>query len=811
MSTPQKTPKFVLTIGRKLISLNSMQLMLTIAALMWIVTTDLTTDNTALIQQNNAEAAVSLANQTRNIIENAVEKTSLLGRMMVSGNSADQNNAQDAFFSRDKNFLGVMVFKQNKDSKTYDLEKNTFSPEFTSSQDAQIENLISMIKTNPSLSIEEIAKSTSLYVTSFALAGKGPVLALATSVGEQNNGASQYVFLGLMSQNAIVSNFLNFESINAFLVDRKGTLLAHTDPTKIVAKENVSDLAIVKKLLEGKSTNHTMQYKDFRTGERKLGAFQSTGIADLSVVIEVPEAKAFESARQIQRRAFWISLVILSLSFLLGYLFSESISRPISRLSEAAIQIAKGDFNISLKSKGNDEISQLSQTFNKMAVDLKQRISLIRTFEKFHTKEIAEQLMSGDISVGGETKKTVVFFSDIRGFTSMSENMPAHECVEMLNEYLKIMVNVIRNHKGVVDKFVGDAIMALWGVPNGSPDDVSNALKACIQMRQELQTLNETRIARGKAAISIGMGLNYGDVIAGVMGSDEKMEYTVIGDTVNVASRIESLTKELKTDLLISKSIKEAAGDAYEVELCESIFVKGKAEALEVYKVTGVAQSHQMIDVNHGDVKEEDIVEAHAHKVEANAHEVQTEAPSMEAASETPAMESEVSDVEAAPAEVEEIPAQVVEENVVQLEAAPEMAELEPAVENEEPAPTHEELAPIDASAEPEIALAPPPVEEAAAPEADTSMVSLMEKSDPTRLDVVEAPPGTVTKIQAFPNADLTNFDVIDLPAKDESVEVDELKSYAQSELTRIDVQDLPAKDDAPAKDEEEDDDKKAA
>jgi len=254
---------------------------------------------------------------------------------------------------------------------------------------------------------------------------------------------------------------------------------------------------------------------------------------------------------------------------------------------EAARRISHGDFKVALKPKGRDEVAELSVTVNEMAKGLEERDRVKETFNKFHNKEIAEKLLSGEVKLGGERKEATIFFSDVRGFTGMSETMEPEQVVEMLNEYMTRMVAIIRAHGGIVDKYVGDAIMALWGVPIGKPDDTVNAVRACLAMRAELAKLNELRISRGQHALKIGMGLNTGPVIAGNIGSTEKMEYTVIGDSVNLASRMESMTKEYGTDLLIPQAILDRVKGQFVFEKCKSAKVKGKSQEIEIYKVTG--------------------------------------------------------------------------------------------------------------------------------------------------------------------------------------------------------------------------------
>ena len=157
----------------------------------------------------------------------------------------------------------------------------------------------------------------------------------------------------------------------------------------------------------------------------------------------------------------------------------------------------------------------------------------------------------------------------------------------MLNEYFGIMVRIIQQNHGIVDKFIGDAIMAVFGAPKGSARDPFNTLKACLEMRKALDELNRKRIAKGSPPIMIGMGVHTGRAISGTIGSDERMEYTVIGDALNMASRIEASTKAFGADLLVSESTARIVEGEFALDLAGSAEVKGKTQALKLYKVIG--------------------------------------------------------------------------------------------------------------------------------------------------------------------------------------------------------------------------------
>jgi adenylate cyclase len=211
-------------------------------------------------------------------------------------------------------------------------------------------------------------------------------------------------------------------------------------------------------------------------------------------------------------------------------------------------------------------------------------------FSRYVSKQIVEEIMNNPeaVQLGGAMKEVTILFSDVRGFTAMSERLSAHDVVEVLNEYLTAMVDIVIANNGTLDKYVGDAIMAVWGSPLPDPQHKQNAMRTAVQMMEVLHELQAKWKAEGKPHIDIGIGLNTGQVVAGNMGHPEyKMDYTVIGDDVNLAARMESANKEMKSHILITGSTYEGCQDMVEVVQHPAIKVKGKEKAIEVYEVIG--------------------------------------------------------------------------------------------------------------------------------------------------------------------------------------------------------------------------------
>ncbi|MDP1689842.1 MAG: adenylate/guanylate cyclase domain-containing protein [bacterium] len=206
-------------------------------------------------------------------------------------------------------------------------------------------------------------------------------------------------------------------------------------------------------------------------------------------------------------------------------------------------------------------------------------------FGKYVSKEVLELILKNPSAVllGGEEREVTVLFSDIRGFTSLSEATTPRELVSVLNRYFTLMTNEVFKHQGVLDKYIGDAIMAFWGAPIADPRQADHALDAAFAMIERLKEFNEELVREGKPTIDIGIGLYTGPVIVGNIGAESRFDYTVIGDTVNTASRLEGVNKEYKTHIIVGESTKQKLTGSYALSHLGEVKVKGKEKGIEIY------------------------------------------------------------------------------------------------------------------------------------------------------------------------------------------------------------------------------------
>lgn len=309
-------------------------------------------------------------------------------------------------------------------------------------------------------------------------------------------------------------------------------------------------------------------------------------------VTTISESAVYEVIDRTTYRIILFSLAVLFIAIIIIRIFSNTITYPISDLVDASNKIEQGEFNLEIEPRTRDEIGLLTSSFIQMSHGLAEREKLMVSFSKFTNKVIAQKAANGELALGGETRNATIFFSDIRSFTAMSEKMRPDEVVDFLNQYMTLMVECVNKTNGVVDKYIGDAIMAVWGAPesNGSPaQDALNAVTTALMMRVSLFKFNKERQEKGLPPVKIGCGINSGPVVAGQIGSNERMEYTVIGDAVNLASRTEALNKPFATDILITENTYNLIKDKVIVEEMPGVHVKGKVDAIKMFAVINLA------------------------------------------------------------------------------------------------------------------------------------------------------------------------------------------------------------------------------
>jgi len=313
-----------------------------------------------------------------------------------------------------------------------------------------------------------------------------------------------------------------------------------------------------------------------------------------AMAVTLPRALITSSARMSPAQlavAFALAVVAV---IALGIVIARIIAIPVFELVAAATQVAKGDLEANVREQSQDELGLLSRQFNKMVSQLRQRELMRNLFGRMVSEEVREALLLSDqLQLSGELKVVSVLFTDIRQFTNFSERHSPQEVVEMLNTYFSIVNGAVREAGGMINKFGGDSTMAIFGAPvNLEPSETAQrALRAALSIRIRITEFSARRVQAGLKPINIGIGINTGEVITGNIGAEDRFEYTVIGDTVNVAARIQGLSSQFTdSNILISEETYKAYAERDELLVTDqgAVALKGRTESVHVYNLIGM-------------------------------------------------------------------------------------------------------------------------------------------------------------------------------------------------------------------------------
>lgn len=238
---------------------------------------------------------------------------------------------------------------------------------------------------------------------------------------------------------------------------------------------------------------------------------------------------------------FGVSVILLVLIFVIAGFLGSLVTRPITELTRGSQEVAKGNYEYVVPVLQDDEFGEFTRQFNQMTRGQKERLNLMRTLEKLLSRELAEKAAQSGLVLGGRKVDCSVMFTDFAGFSTITQKKPAVETVNILNTYFEGLVPIIKAYGGFPDKFIGDAIVALFGAPIAFEDHAERALACAIEMQWKMREINEKRMQEGKTVFEMRIGINSGEVIAGAIGCDLKLEYTSIGETTNLANRMESI------------------------------------------------------------------------------------------------------------------------------------------------------------------------------------------------------------------------------------------------------------------------------
>ena len=378
------------------------------------------------------------------------------------------------------------------------------------------------------------------------------------------------------------------ELLYAIIVDHNQTIKAHTDINKIgKAFDKFANITDVRKEEDVTYFNYLSESGGHVLNLTRPIIFNKKELGEVHVGVSIDFIeKLIHKARL---TIIWITFFIIILGSGVAVFLGFHFSRPISNLVQATREIGSGNYQHKIILARNDELGNLSTAFNRMGEELWKNSLMQKSFGKYVGSEVLEMIMANPESVwlkGHRSEATIVFI-DIRGFSSYSEVKEPEEIVEKLNQYFEIATQVIQDHGGYVDKFIGDAVLGVFGVPVYHENHVLRAVSAASDMQKAFL---EKRENGNDLLQSVGIGINSGVVVSGNIGSQNRMEYTVIGESVNLAAHLYRLANP--GEIIISKSAYVPLKEMLEVEPLPPQYIKGRSEPVETFRLLVIREDH---------------------------------------------------------------------------------------------------------------------------------------------------------------------------------------------------------------------------
>lgn len=568
--------EFQFPIRYKLLLITSVVLLVSVSGVIFLASYFFRKDSEVRVKENNIKINDILSLKVKSDLHSIKQDVHITASAILRSTQS-ANGIANELFEEDQNFVFIGAY-----DSSFNPKFETINDQFLQKYDYQKSEVKNIIKNiQPKLKKSFSGTTVIWNISPFF---RNPILCISFPLSETKD--THTILVTLVKLDSLLDAFQTSGPVETFLVSEDGSVLAHPDAKVVLSGNNLNDLPIVERMKKSTVDNGQFRYQN-KDGEFYLASFKKLGIGGVGVISQVREAKIFEEVNNIQKRNGYLLIVFLSLSFIVVYLFAKSLSTPILKLVDASEEIRKGNYHINLHATTQDEIGTLTKSFVSMGRGLEEREKLKDSFGRFVNQDIAELAAKGKLAIGGQRKYCTIFFSDIRSFTAISEKLQPEEVVEFLNSYMSEMVKCVQETGGTVDKFIGDAIMATWGALRDHKHHAKASVDAALRMREKLIEFNQNRGTVKKPLIKIGCGINTGYVIAGQIGSSDKMEYTVIGDSVNLASRVESLNKETHTDILVTETTYQEIKSEFDILSMGEIEFKGKSKAQKVYAVLG--------------------------------------------------------------------------------------------------------------------------------------------------------------------------------------------------------------------------------
>ncbi|VAW60468.1 Adenylate cyclase [hydrothermal vent metagenome] len=421
---------------------------------------------------------------------------------------------------------------------------------------------------------------------------------LSQQINDMGSAISRQ-FANSATDMVLAGDHLGLQTLTNNLVDGhqiEGAIIISEKGEIIVSKGNVPSLDIIQAKIGKIPAASAFEWSPPAIEPSKLVCFNNPvtfkQLLAGNVVVTFSKQQMVQSLQKSRYVIIAITTLMSLLAIAIAFVMSRHLSKPIYNLVDASKAIGEGDYRFRLSERRNDEIGELACAFNQMANGLLQKAQVEDAFSRYVSSNVAKEVLANldHVELGGKHVDASVLFADIVGFTSISEQLPPEEITNILNEYFSIIAQIAKIHNGHIDKFMGDCAMLVFGVPDYSPEHSYNAAACAVMIRETVYQLNEIRVQQNKIPIHFKTGINTGIMVAGNLGSNDRMEYTVIGDPVNLASRLAGIARSGQIIVLEEFYKQDSICQRITAHKNEIIKVRGKQEPVTTWTIEDIKE-----------------------------------------------------------------------------------------------------------------------------------------------------------------------------------------------------------------------------
>ncbi|XDD44881.1 adenylate/guanylate cyclase domain-containing protein [Leptospira sp. WS39.C2] len=541
------------------------------------------------LRDNNIRIAEIIGSKVRSDILGVVEKGRQIAITLTTQGlpENDRKLLLKTFFKNDKEFIYLGIFEKREN--TLVMKREVFNEEELKKSAVTEEDFHAVVNRNRDALAEAFNGQTVLLNSSPGFVEPSFAIAIPTA----ENGELDNALVIIVKLDKIIGAFSKKGIETTFMVNGNGTVLAHPKEDLVLAATDLTTMPIVKSMLTSAPSTGQMSYLDEDLGGTYLGSFQKIGFADAGVITIVSEEKAFADVYKSQKTNLYIAGIGLCSALIFVFFFSKTITKPVLQLLSATLEIAKGNFKIGIKPTTQDEVGLLTKYFIDMGQGLEEREKVKNILGSMIDPVVVQEAMVdlAALKRGSETHITA-FFSDVASFSTISEQLKSADLAALLNEYLSAMTLLLKKHEGVLDKYIGDAIVGIFNAPVSVQDHELKAARASVDMVLKLQELREywtsnDLYSKEAQVMDARIGLNSGPAKVGFMGTDALASYTMMGDTVNLAARLEAAGKDYGVNILITDPIRDKIQEEMVTRYLDLVRVKGKNEPVRIHELVG--------------------------------------------------------------------------------------------------------------------------------------------------------------------------------------------------------------------------------